>query len=258
MRRTILTFLVAALGALALSSTALAHDRGGDDHSRVLKNLGCGTGTLVVNIKYTVKNDLDTTVPINNVQYNWAVDNYTRRVLVWKTGADTFCAATLSNGTFTTLAGHSPGGTGMIPAGIKGKFGGGYVTKTFTGALLATPLSSTTGNLGEKDFACVASADHNNATKSCPGTFDWFSQYFTATSGADWALAKYKFVYHAKGNGTWVDMMSGGTIRTHGDIRATTKAAKKVEEKSSSRHDSDKSDCRDDENENDDDDHDGS
>jgi hypothetical protein len=231
MKAKFLSVTIVALGALAFASTALAHDR---DHGT--PNHGCGAGTLVVNVKYVVQNDLDTSVPIADVQYDWAVDTYNRRVLVYQTGANTFCAVTTSRGTFTTLAGHSPGGTGMIPAGITGKFRGGYTSNQFHGTLLATPLSPTTGDLGTKNFACVASADHNDATKTCPGTFDWFSQYFTADSGADWALAKYAFIYHAKKHGTWTDIMSGGTIRTHGDIRATEKAAKKTEAFSTSRH----------------------
>jgi hypothetical protein len=232
MKSKFLLVSMVVLSALAFASTALAHD--GQRGSK--PNHGCGEGTLVVNVKYKVANDLDTTTPIAGVQYDWAVDNYNRRVLVYQTGANTFCAVTMSRGTFTTLAGHSPAGTGMIPAGITGKFMGGYVTNEFHGTLLATPLSSKTGDLGTKDFACVASADHNDATKSCPGTFDWFSQYFTADSGADWALAKYAFIYHAKGHGTWIDKLSGGTIRMHGDIRANARAAKKVEDRQSTRH----------------------
>jgi hypothetical protein len=231
MKRQFLTIATVVVSALAFASTALAHDREHRD------NHGCGNGTLVVNVKYVVQNDLDTSVPIANVQYDWAVDTYKRRVLVYKTGANTFCAVTTSKGTFTTLAGHSPGGTGMIPAGITGKFKGGYVTNQFHGTLLAAPLSPTTGDLGTKNFACVASADHNDATKTCPGTFDWFSQYFTAGSGADWALVKYSFVYKSKGHGKWTDKLSGGTIRTRGDIVASTKDVKKTEDHHSSRHD---------------------
>ena len=232
MKTKFLTATIVALTALAFASTALAHDR---DHGT--PNHGCGNGTLVVNVNYVVQNDLDTTVPIANVQYNWAVDNYNRRVLVYQTGTNTFCAVTMSKGTFTTLAGHSPGGTDTIPAGITGKFRGGYVTNQFHGTLLATPLSPTTGDLGVKNFACVASANHDNATKTCPGTFDWFSQYFTADSGADWALVKYAFIYHAKDHGTWTDMMSGGTIRTHGDIVATAKDVKETKDHSEHHHD---------------------
>ena len=234
MRRSVLTILFAAVSALALASSVLA------DHGRSREpgtpNHGCGNGTLVVNVSYKVKNDLDTGVPIANVQYDWAVDAYARRVLVYQTGANTFCATTTSRGSFATLAGHSPGGTGIIPAGITGTFNGGYVTAPFHGTLLATPLSPTTGDLGTKDFACVASADHNDATKSCPGTFDWFSQYFTKDSGADWQLARYAFIYHARDHGTWTDILSGGTIRTHGDILATATAAKKAEDHATSRH----------------------
>ena len=232
MKSKFLSVAIVVVSALAFASTALAHD--GKGHGK--SNHGCGNGTLVVNVKYVVQNDLDTSVPIANVQYDWAVDTYNRHVLVFQTGANTFCAVTTSNGTFTTLAGHSPGGTDTIPAGITGKFNGGYVSNQFHGTLLATPLSPTTGDLGVKDFACVASANHDNATKVCPGTFDWFSQYFTADSGADWALVKYSFRYHAKSHGTWTDTLNNGAIKTRGDIVATAKDAKKTEDHHSSRH----------------------
>jgi hypothetical protein len=228
-----------ALGALLFATPALAHHR--HHHWRVFSShtrpdLGCGNGTVVVNVAYTVQNDLDTSVPIGGVQYDWANDTYKRHVVVVKTGTNTFCAVAWSHETFTTLAGHSPGGTGTIPAGIAGRLFGGYVTNQFHGTLLATSQSPTSGDLGTKNFACVASSDHNDATKSCPGTFDWFAQYFTAGSGADFALAKYLFVYHAKDHGTWVDKLSGGTIRTHGDIVATSTAALHVEAFVSSHH----------------------
>jgi hypothetical protein len=231
--RKFLPVATVVLSALAFASTALAHD----GKRAKAANYGCGSGTLVVNVKYVVQNDLDTTVPIANVTYNWAVDTYARRVLVFQTAANTFCAVTASNGTFTTLAGHSPGGTDTIPAGITGRFAGGYVTNQFHGTLLPVSLSPTTGDLGVKNFACVPSANHDNATKSCPGTFDWFSQYFTPTSGADWALVKYAFVYKAEGHGVWSDTLSNGVITTRGDIVATAKAWKKAKDHSEHHHD---------------------
>ena len=90
MKSKFLIVAIVVLSALAFASTALAHD--GKRHAK--SNHGCGNGTLVVNVKYLVKNDLDTTVPINNVQYDWAVDNYARRLLVFQTGTNTFCAVT--------------------------------------------------------------------------------------------------------------------------------------------------------------------
>src|SRR5436190_13906165 len=236
MTRRLILLAPALLAGLALSSSALAHHRQPQHPSAVtafeakaIHDLGCGDGKLVVNVTYLVKNDLDTSVPIANVQYDWATDSYKRHVLVFQTGANTFCAATLSRGVFTTLAGHSPGGTGTIPAGIGGFFFGGYVTKPFHGSLLASPLSPVTGDLGAKDFGCTVLPSHDDATKSCPGTFDWFSQYFTPGSGADFTLARYLFVYQAIGHGTWMDKLSGGTIRTFGDITATQTAAVKAE-----------------------------
>jgi hypothetical protein len=191
------------LGALVLAATSGAANVG--------KNQGCGAGTLVLSVHYHVLNDVDTGVRGNN----WAFDDYTRTVKVWRKSAGRFCAASTYGGTFTTIAGASPGGTTIIPAGIRGTVGGSSTT-TFKGT--ATPGSQPTrGDLGTKDFACTS----DDQKGDCSGTFDWLSAYFTsADEFKSFKYVRYEFTYKAMegGRGTWRDALVGGRIRSHGDI----------------------------------------
>jgi len=179
-------------------------------------NLGCGGGKLVLHVHYRVLNDVDTGVHGNN----WAFDSYTRTVLVWRKSPGRYCAASTYGGTFTTIAGASPGGTTTIPAGIRGTFNGQSVT-TFRGAQ-KTATTPTRGDLGTKDFQCT-SADTKG---ECAGTYDWLSAYFSSTDNfKSFAYVRYQFRYHATegGKGTWTDTLVGRRYRTHGDITARGK-----------------------------------
>jgi hypothetical protein len=200
--RSLVPALVAAL-ALASASGA----------ANPIANQGCGAGALALNVHYRVLDDVDTGVRGNN----WAFDTYTRTVKVWRKGPGRFCAASAYVGTFTTIDGASPGGTTTIPAGIRGSFRGSSTT-TFRGTL--TPAAQPTrGDLGEKDFACT-SADQKG---DCAGTFDWLSSYFTSQDAfKSFKYVRYAFIYRATqgGRGTWRDAMTGGRIRSHGDIVA--------------------------------------
>jgi len=178
-------------------------------------NLGCGSGKLVLNIRYAVENDVDT----GTLGNNWAFDTYARGVRVWRKSAGRFCAASTYGGTFTTIAGGSPGGTTTIPAGIRGTLTG-QSTTTFRG----TPRSglTTRGNIGTKDFQCT-SADTKG---QCAGTYDWLSTYFTSADNfKSFKYVRYAFRYHATegGKGTWSDRLVGGKYRSSGDIRPLKK-----------------------------------
>ena len=183
---------------------------------RAAKNLGCGAGKLVLNVRYRVANDLDTGVRGNN----WAFDTYGRTVHVWRKTGGRFCAASTYDGTFTTIAGPSPGGKATIPAGIRGSFKGQSMT-TFRGAQRGD-ASPTTGDLGTKDFQCT-SADTKG---DCAGTFDWLSAYFTSADNfKSFTYVRYVFSYHATegGRGTWTDQLVGHKYQSYGDITALKK-----------------------------------
>ena len=193
----------AVLAALTLVAPATA--------ANGAKNQGCGAGTIVMNVQYRVANDLDTGVRGNN----WAFDSYTRAVKVWRKRSGRYCAASTYTGTFSTIAGPSPGGTTTIPAGIRGTLRGTSTT-TFKGRFAAAG-QPTRGDLGTKDFACT-SADRKG---DCAGTFDWLSAYFTSADAfKSFKYVRYDFTYKATegGRGTWRDVLVNGRIRTSGDI----------------------------------------
>jgi hypothetical protein len=201
----------AILGALALAVLAPTLSTAAGT-----KNLGCGAGKLVLGVRYHVLNDLDTGVRGNN----WAFDDYSRTVHVWRKSAGHYCAASTYGGTFTTIAGDSPAGKATIPAGIRGSFRGQSLT-TF-GAAQRPGAAPTTGDLGTKDFQCT-SADTKGR---CAGTFDWLSAYFTSTDNfKSFAYVRYSFVYYATegGRGTWTDQLVGRRYQSHGDITALKK-----------------------------------
>ncbi len=164
----------------------------------------------MLHVHYRVLNDVDTGVKGND----WAFDTYARTVSVWRKSTGHFCAASTYEGTFTSIAGASPGGTATIPAGIRGTFKGRSVT-TFR----ATQKATAQGDLGTKDFQCT-SADVKGR---CAGTYDWLSAYFSSTDNfKSFTYVRYAFTYHATegGKGTWTDKLAGGKYRSHGDITA--------------------------------------
>ena len=156
----------------------------------------CG-GTLVINITHKVINDAD-----SGLGGAWAFDAYNRSVKVWQVGPNTFCVETNYNGQFSTIAGISPGATGIVDAGITGTMHGGYVG-TLTGTLKSDPLYRTHGHLGTFDYDCDASFNCNY--------FSWISTYFT---GGSFSYVSWGWTYIAGPNGTWVNSSDGNS----GDI----------------------------------------
>ena len=169
----------------------------------------CGPGRLVLNVSYGVQNDVDTGVKGNN----WAFDTYTRSVRVWRKPRGRYCSASTYDGSFTTIAGWSPGGKWELPAGIRGTFKGSSTT-LFRGTFAARG-GPVRGFIGIKDFAC-SSADEKG---ECSGTYDGLRAYFTGISA--FRYTRYQFRYHAteNGTGTWSDSLLAGKIRTSGDIK---------------------------------------
>jgi hypothetical protein len=193
----------ALLAGLALASPS--------DAATPQANQGCGAGALVLSVRYRVLNDVDTGVRGNN----WAFDTYARTVKVWRKASGRFCAASNYSGTFTTIDGASPGGTTTIPAGIRGTLRGASTT-TFK-ATFTPGAQATRGDLGTKDFACTS----DDQKGDCAGTFDWLAAYFTSQDAfKSFKYIRYEFTYRATqgGRGTWRDAMTGGRIRSHGDI----------------------------------------
>ncbi|MBT5775549.1 MAG: hypothetical protein HOH95_14375 [Dehalococcoidia bacterium] len=165
----------------------------------------CDGGDLVVNVTHGVVNDLD-----SGLGGWWASDSYQRRIQISDMGDGTFCALVQYHGTFTTLAGPSPGNTDVIEAGITGILSGGY-RQIITGTLDLDPDFRTRGNLGTFDYECDAEAGPSYNT-ACTGLFRWQSEYFdpAPTRSTEW----WGYSYHTGNNGTWINSVAG----SEGDI----------------------------------------
>ena len=196
---TMLTALVAAGAAMAAPGPPPKLNE------KQLHARTCGQGKLVIDVHHKVVNDVDSGTKGNY----WARDEYTRKLRVWRTGAGVYCAIVNYDGTFTTLAGPSPGGTTTIPAGITGTFKGGY-RMDFTARLRARPGVKTRGSLGTFDYRC-------DTAGNCPGSRYWVSVFFTKVTGDefDW----WGWIYKAGRNGTWLNAIDG----VKGDIVGSKK-----------------------------------
>ena len=160
-----------------------------------------GSGRPIINVVQRIQNDIDSGV---NGNY-WAYDDLRRHIQVWQTGTNAYCAVVRDQGSFTTVAGDSPGGSTTIAAGITGTFKGGY-TARITGTLKATPGASTRGFIGDFDYQCDAS------TGNCPGYVSWPDLYFNTGSTFDYI--SWGWIYHGGNNGRWVNAVTGN----RGDI----------------------------------------
>lgn len=185
-----------ALFALSLPASAWAAPAEHLDWGAAVNGAACPAGTLVINVVQKVVNSVDsgTTRPV------WAFDDYVRQIQVVQVGPASFCATVAYQGSFTSVAGDSPGASynlgGSVGGGVVGTFQGGYVSTAFTAILKATPDRRTKGSIAPDDHGCDASG-------SCPGALFWGDLYFEAGSVSGFDLAWWGWVYHAGNNGSW-------------------------------------------------------
>lgn len=159
-------------------------------------------GKLVINIVQSVTGDIDS----GTAGQWWAYDEYNRHIQVWQLSDDSFCALVKYTGSFTTVGGASPGGSGTVAAGVTGTMEGGY-RATFTGTLKPAPLWKTKGNVGLVDYACDAS----EGQASC-SYVSWTGQYFDSVASFDQVW--WGWIYQGGNNGSWVNSIEGNS----GDI----------------------------------------
>jgi hypothetical protein len=198
-------FLVALAGltaAAVMASSANANPS--EKHlnwgqSLSASDTACPAGPPLINVNQKISDDIDSGVLGNY----WAYDEIVRHITVVSLGSNNYCASVQYQGSFTTVNGSSPGGTGTIADGVIGTFQGGY-TADFTGTF--NPTVKTKGSIGTVDYAC------NTSTGSCPGYVDWTIQFFTGVGGFNQVW--WGWVYHAGNNGNWVNALSGNS----GDI----------------------------------------
>ena len=151
----------------------------------------CPDGKQVVNVTYTLTNDLDSAVG----GQNWANDTLNRHLQIFQTGDGQYCAVLSDNGSFVTLGTVDPA-TGLQPlaAGINGVINGGYNTGNYASSF--TGDYATKGNLGTFD----ANSAHPSILSYTPA---WpFSQPY------------WGWQYHTAKNGDWVNAAAGNS----GDI----------------------------------------
>jgi hypothetical protein len=142
--------LVGLGGLAALLSVCGVAFAAPSDHlnwgSQINQSQCAPNGTVVINVTQKVTNDVDS----GNCGNYWAYDNEVRQIQVVQTGADTFCATVSYQGSFSTIAGKSPGGSNncsssALGTGVTGTFQGGYIAKSFTGTLISKPLGQHQG-----------------------------------------------------------------------------------------------------------------
>ena len=153
---------------------------------------------MVLNVVFQVTGDAD-----SGVGGYWAYDSYTKHVQVWDQFDGTYCARVTYNGSFVTVAGTSPAGTGPVAGGVTGTMGGGY-TALITNSSFTPGTKRTKGSIGTKDFGCSITG---GVASSCD-YYSWFGDYF---SGGSLAQPFWGWTYDAGENGTWVNAVTGNS-----------------------------------------------
>ncbi len=196
MDKRVLPLVVGLLvGVFAVSSSALGSPTERLNFGTQLNAGECDpAGTLIVNIVQRVTGDIDSGIAGNY----WAFDEYSRHIQVWQVGTNEFCAVLKYTGSFTTVAGASPGGVpGGLSADVTGTMEGGS-RLLITGELKAVPGWKTKGNVGTVDYNC----DPVVGPSSC-SYVQWIDKYFQ--TGWAYQYQWWGWIYRAGNNGTWVN-----------------------------------------------------
>lgn len=189
------------LGTLATSSFASADHLKLGSKGQLDGNACDKEGKAVINVEEKVLNDVD-----SGFVENWAIDNYTRQIKVWKPEGgvpNQWCAVVKYEGKFDAVEGrHGPGDADssgpLIGADVRGEMRGGY-RATFTGDLKSTPLWPTHGSVGTVDYGC-------DITGSTCTYLSWPGQYFDNFDNFDQPW--WGWIYKAKKNhGTWLNQI---------------------------------------------------
>jgi hypothetical protein len=189
--RNRLAIAATAVAALLAAPAALAMPVDGLTGAAYISSAVCPSGRIVASVTQNVKNAADR----GNLGNVWARDNYARTILVIQSGPTSFCASVnyrYGYSTFTSIAGPSPGGTGVVSDGVTGGISASYRTTTFFGLLLATPLEPISGSF-TTDYQCD---DQGN----CPGLVDWWTFYFSTVVGLTPNFWTYGYISSGHGN----------------------------------------------------------
>lgn len=121
----------------------------------------------------------------------WALDDYTQHVQVWQVGEKHYCFRIEYDGTWTSFAGVSPGGSGTISEGLTGTFHAFRVAR-LTGEF--NPQYPLSGHVADFDRQCGADG-------ICTGTGPSFGMYFSPIVNVN--IVWWDFVATSPNNGTW-------------------------------------------------------
>ncbi len=127
----------------------------------------------------------------------WALDTYLQHVQVWCLGQKYYCFRIEYEGTWTSFAGVSPGGTGTISEGITGTFHGLRILR-LTGEF--NPQYPLSGHVADFDWQCGADG-------TCTGPRPSPGMYFSPITNviSTW----HEFHATSATNGTWHDTKYG-------------------------------------------------
>ena len=186
---------LSAVVAAALATVSLV------DAFAAAKPDSCPTNKpLVVDSYFTAENSGD----YGADGHVWALDAGTRYIRIWHLGGDAYCVQIHDVGTFTTFAGLSPEGTGTVPAGVTGSFGG---TAYFRDYGKFAPTVPTTGFLGNFDAQCQQDG-------TCAGDILHIGPSYFPSGFQNVDSGAFTVTYDGGACGTWYQTNSGDT----GDI----------------------------------------
>jgi hypothetical protein len=190
--------IVAAVAACTIVASAAAAPGGqGPARPSIEAKRYCPPGTNVAYVTQDVVDQGDVGLGGNT----WATDSYQRIISIVRITPNTYCGATRVTGSFSTLAGPSPGLTGKVNEGDTGSVYGGERTTVFTARW--APRVPTSGSIG------TVYCDEYG----CPAAIDWASLYFRNVIG--YSLAWWTFSYYGGSHGNWLnraDMSSGDIV----------------------------------------------
>jgi len=199
-----------ALVSVLLVSSAGASAKSGSSVEATPFPAPCGSGTPIVDVTQTELNGLDSNA---DGSYIWAYDRtYTIRTRYWQIGSNQFCLEQQLEGTFETITGDSPGGTGIVHAGLTGRFQS-VDAFTFTGAY-DPGTHQTHGQLATVDLGCHVIDEHHWYCTIAPGNTAGGHLYYFPGGFGNLTLDSGYFYYDAGTHGHWLQL---GT-RSIGDI----------------------------------------
>ena len=143
--------VVSVLSALSAGAVSISAMAGPADAAPTTPVPVCaGAKDLVVDVTQGVLNQ--PLVPARD-GHMWANFDYTQHLRLWAVGAQQYCVRKDFEGTWVSVAGPSPSGTGTVSDGVTGTFQG---TELWEWTAELSPTAPTSGDLGVVDAGCTA------------------------------------------------------------------------------------------------------